>query len=98
MIVKILIVLGWIVSLCLSWYAAFVNGKRKEVRKLKRMLDVVERNLLREFERDRSVISNDGVTFGQIPKEMIQGAGHAVELLRKMFDKEWKETLKPKLK
>lgn len=94
MIAKILIALEWIVSLCLSWYAAFVSGKRKEVRRLKRMLDKVETNLLNEFERDRSVISYDGVTFGQIPKDMIQGAGHAVELLRKMFDKEMKETLK----
>lgn len=98
MIVKILIVLGWIVSLCLSWYAAFVSGKRKEVRKLKTMLDRVESNLLNEFERDATVASYDGVTFGQIPKETIRGAGHAVELLRKMFDKEWKETLKLKLK
>lgn len=95
MIAKILIVLGWVASLCLSWYVAFVNGRRKEVRILKKMLDKVELNLLNEFERDRSVISHDGVTFGQIPKEMVQGAGHAVEMLRKMFDKEWKETLKP---
>ena len=95
MIVRILIVLGWVVSLCLSWYVAFVNGRRKEVRILKKMLDKVELNLLNEFERDRSVISYDGVTFGQIPKEMVQGAGHAVEMLRKMFDKEWKETWKP---
>lgn len=94
MIVRILIALGWLVSLCLSWYVAFVNGRRKEVRILKKMLDKVELNLLNEFERDRSVISYDGVTFGQIPKEMVQGAGHAVEMLRKMFDKEWKETLK----
>lgn len=94
MIVRILIVLGWVVSLCLSWYVAFVNGRRKEVRILKKMLDKVELNLLNEFERDRSVISYDGVTFGQIPKEMVQGAGHAVEMLRKMFDKEMKKTLK----
>ena len=94
MIAKILIILGWIVSLSLSYYAAFVGGRRKEVRRLRRMLDNVENNLLNEFERDRSVISYDGVTFGQIPKEMVQGAGHAVEMLRKMFDKEWKETLK----
>lgn len=94
MIAKILIILGWIVSLSLSYYAAFVGGRRKEVRILKKMLDKVEENLLNEFERDRSVISYDGVTFGQIPKEMVQGAGHAVEMLRKMFDKEMKKTLK----
>ena len=96
MIAKILIVLGWAASLCLSWYVAFVNGRRKEVRILKKMLDKVELNLLNEFERDRSVISYDGVAFGQIPKEMVQGAGHAVEMLRKMFDKEWKEAIKLK--
>ena len=96
MIAKILIILGWIVSLSLSYYAAFVGGRRKEVRRLRRMLDNVENNLLNEFERDRSIISHDGVTFGQIPKETIQGAGHAVELLRKMFAKEMKETIKLK--
>ena len=64
------------------------QGKRDELSKISDIIDKYELNIIRYFEKEKNIISHDGVTFSQIPKETIQGVGYAVQQIKKKIEEE----------
>lgn len=85
------IVLITVLLVAVIAYLIFRWGERYELGKIKDKVQRVELNILNKLEYERNTISHDGVVFGQLPKETVQGAGYAVQKIYEMLDKEGPE-------
>ena len=77
-----------VVIFALVGYFLFRAGEHHELKRIHGAFERFERNLVSYFEKERGIASHDGVTFGELPKETIQGAGYAVQKMLEMIDKE----------
>lgn len=86
--------MGWywvvllVVLLAFACYHVYVSAEHHELHKMRAAFEKVELNILNKLEYERNTISKDGVTFGQLPKETVQGAGYAVQKMLEMLDRE----------
>ena len=82
--------IGIIVALILICGCIFVyhSAEHHELHKMRAAFEKVEKNLYDYFKNERETVSHDGVTFGELPKETVAGAGFAVQKMLEMLDKE----------
>lgn len=83
--------MGWIfgvVFFLFVCYGLFIFAEHYELKKIRKAFDRFELSLLRRLEEERNTISHDGVTFGILPKETVQGAGYAVQRMLDVLEKE----------
>ena len=86
--------MGWywivliIVLLAVACYHVYVSAEHHELHKMRAAFEKVEMNILDKLEYERNTLSKDGVTFGQLPKETVQGAGYAVQKMLEMLNNE----------
>lgn len=70
--------------------AGYKAGKYNELRRIRCIFKTVEKNLFEYFKSERETASHDGVTFGELPKETVAGAGFAVQKMLAALDEEEK--------
>lgn len=80
-----------VVLLSFGGYFVFKAGERHEFERVRKTFDRFEGNLVSYLERERSIVSHDGVTFGELPKETVQGAGYAVQRMLETLNVEEKK-------
>lgn len=86
--------MGWywivliIALLAVACYHVYVSAEHHELHKMRAAFEKVEMNILDKLEYERNTLSKDGVTFGQLPKETVQGAGYAVQKMLEMLNNE----------
>ena len=85
------IVVGIFLLIAVAGYFVYTTAEHHELHKMRAAFEKVEHNLVSYFEREKEIISHDGVTFGEIPKEAIQGAGYAMQRIMEMLDNEEQE-------
>ena len=81
------IILGVIV-LAIACWVVYISAEHHELHKMRAEFENVEKKLYNYFKSERETASHDGVTFGELPKETVAGAGFAVQKILEMFDKE----------
>lgn len=82
------IIIGIFVLLAVACYVVYISAEHHELHKIRAEFEKVELNIVSCLEKERSTISHDGVTFGMLPKEVVQGAGYAVQRMNEMLEKE----------
>ena len=78
----------FVVVLAIACYHVYVSAEHHELHKIRAAFEKVELNILNNLEYERNVASKDGMTFGELPKEAVQGAGYAVQKIFEMLEKE----------
>ena len=78
----------FVAVLAISFFHVYVSAEHHELHKIRAAFEKVELNILNNLESERNAISKDGVTFGELPKETVQGAGYAVQKIFEMLEKE----------
>lgn len=84
------IIIG-VVVLAVACYSVYVSAEHHELHKMRAAFEKVEKNLYDYFKNERETVSHDGVTFGELPKETVAGAGFAIQEVLKAIEKEEKE-------
>lgn len=70
-------------------YCLFIFAEWLELQRITSIFMTFERNLVSHLDREKNTLSHDGVTFGMVPAETIQGAGYAVQrMLRSLTEEE----------
>ena len=64
----------FVVVLAVACYHVYVSAEHHELHKIRATFEKVELNILNNLEHERNIASKDGVTFGELPKEAVQGA------------------------
>ena len=83
------IVLG-VIALIAAGVVLYHCAEHRELRKMRTIFGNVEKTLYNYFKSERETVSHDGVTFGELPKETVAGAGFAVQKMLKALDDEEK--------
>ena len=78
----------FVVVLAVACYHVYVSAEHHELHKIRATFEKVELNILNNLEHERNIASKDGVPFGELPKEAVQGAGYAVQKIFEMLEKE----------
>ena len=84
------IIIG-IVVLAVACYSVYISAEHHELHKMRAAFENVEKILYDYFKNERETVSHDGVTFGELPKETVAGAGFAIQEVLKAIEREEKE-------
>ena len=84
------IIIG-IVVLAVACYSVYISAEHHELHKMRASFENVEKILYDYFKNERETVSHDGVTFGELPKETVAGAGFAIQEVLKAIEREEKE-------
>ena len=82
------IIIAMIIVLAGGCVFVYHSAEHHELHKMRAAFEKVEKNLYDYFKNERETVSHDGVTFGELPKETVAGAGYAVQKMMEMLDKE----------
>lgn len=82
-----ILVAAVIIAGCLHVYR---SAELHELHKIRAAFDNAERRLLSKIESEVNTLSHDGIEFGTVSKDAIQGAGYAAQELFKWL-KYWEE-------
>ena len=81
------IILG-VILLLAAGIVVYHTAEHHELHRMRAEFEQVEKKLYSYFKSERETASHDGVTFGELPKETVAGAGFAVQKMLEMIDKE----------
>lgn len=77
-----------IVLIAIGVACGYKAGEYHELHRLEGKFNGVEKKIFNYFKKERETVSHDGVTFGELPKETVAGAGFAVQKMLEIFDNE----------